>query len=435
MQRMLARLVACNTCFPPGDSYADFADLLEELSAPLGGSAERVEVPQALWQAQGVRGARVNLIRRPDLGPADAPEALVYFHTDTAPVGDGWTRPPLELTREGDTLYGRGTADMKGTIVAVLDALGRMQARGATLAFRPVLAFCTDEEGGRHPGIRYLAESRPLPQVMLNLNGSAEPRIWAGCLGSLDLIVTLEGRTAHSGEPDRGVNAVEAALPVIVAMRALNDALADRTTDMPAPPWADGPLRARLSVTAIHGGDKGSAIPGRCTITLNRRYLPEETAAGARAEIEARLIAALQGSPVLSWSVDEVGHLPPVADPDGPATRRWTLARAAAFGLPEDAFLKYGSGTSSDFGWVQRAGQQHMLLGGLSRPGRNVHAADEHTTDADLIALSRAVENFFDAEFAPSERPERPNAGTSPAERSSDDNHSDKPPPVSATRR
>lgn len=412
---MLSRLVSLDSCFPPGASYLELADLLQDLCAPLGGKTERVEVPQALWQAPGVHGARINLLVRPDLGAGDIPEALIYFHTDTAPVGDGWTRPALELTREGDRLYGRGTADMKGTIAAVLDALTRMQARGAEMAFRPVLAFCTDEEGGLYPGIRYLAESRTLPEVMLNLNGSAEPRIWAGCLGSLDMIVTLEGCTAHSGEPDRGINAVEAATSVLAAMQELNTALAARTTDMPPPPWSDGPLRARLSVTAIHGGDKGSAIPGRCRITLNRRYLPEETPEEIRAEIEARLVAALQGTKVLSWSVDEVGHLPPVADPDGPATRRWTLARADAFGLPETAFQKYGSGTSSDFGWVQRAGQQHMLLGGLSRPERNVHAADEHTTDSDLIALSRAVENFFDAEFAQSERPPSPKAGTSPS--------------------
>ncbi|MHA3978996.1 M20 family metallopeptidase [Halovulum sp. GXIMD14794] len=435
IEQMLSRLVSLDSCFPPGASYPELADLLQELCAPLGGTAERMEVPEALWQAPGVHGARVNLLYRPDLGAADAPEALIYFHTDTAPVGDGWTKVPLQVTREGDRLYGRGTADMKGTIASVLDALLRMQARGARMAFRPVLAFCTDEEGGLYPGIRYLAETRSLPEVMLNLNGSAEPRIWAGCLGSMDFVVTLQGRTAHSGEPDRGINAVEAAAPVLAAMQDLNAGLTERTTDMPPPPWADGPLRARLSVTAIHGGDKGSAIPGRCDITLNRRYLPDETPEAIRSEIEARLIAALQGTKVQSWSVEEVGHLPPVSDPDGPATRRWTLARADAFGLPEDAFQKYGSGTSSDFGWVQRAGQQHMLLGGLSRPGRNVHAADEHTTDGDLIALSRAVENFFDAEFAQSERPPSPNAGTSPAERSTNEQPTDKPPTVPAARR
>ena len=123
----LAQLVEINTCFPPGACYREITDLCAALCAPLGGSGETVEVPEALWQAPGASGPRVNLIQRPDLGPVDAPEALIYFHIDTAPVGNGWTRPPLSLTREDTRVYGRGTADMKGTIVAVLDALIRMK--------------------------------------------------------------------------------------------------------------------------------------------------------------------------------------------------------------------------------------------------------------------------------------------------------------------
>jgi len=399
MAEMLAKLIACDTSFPPGSNYQAISDLLEQLFAPLGGKVQRVEVPAALWQAPGVEGRRVNLILRPDMGPVDAPEALIYFHTDTAPVGDGWTRPALALSVEGERLFGRGAADMKGTIVSAFDALMRLRDEGRSLAFRPVLAFCTDEEGGIYPGIRYLAETTKLPDILLNLNGSAEPRIWAGCLGSLDLVLNLQGRTAHSGTPEKGINAVAAATDALVALGAFSQTLRERHTQMPPPPWADGPLCAQLSVTAIHGGDKGSAIPGACQMTLNRRYLPEENAADVTAEIKALLEAALKDSGLLGWDLTEVGHLPPVNDPDGSATDRWTQARAAAFDVPLHDFTRYGSGTSSDFGWVQRAGIQHMLLGGLSRPDRNVHAADEFTTFDDLIDLSKAIENFFDAQF------------------------------------
>ena len=66
-----------------------------------------------------------------------------------------------------------------------------------------------------------------------------------------------------------------------------------------------------------------------------------------------------------------------------------------------DAFKHFGSSTSSDFGWVQRAGIQHMMLGGLSRPDRNVHGPDEYTTRADLLGLSRSVYCMLSAEFNP----------------------------------
>ncbi|RAI01970.1 acetylornithine deacetylase [Acuticoccus sediminis] len=419
MQEALAALVACDTTIPPGSGYPAVCDLIERLFAPLGGRAERIRVPEELWTVPGLHGPRVNLVLRPDMGGrggspdgrhAEIASAMIYFHIDTAPVGEGWTKPALALTREGNRLYGRGTADMKGTIVAVRDCLLRLKESGLPLAYSPVLAFCTDEEGGRYPGIRYLAETTDLPDVLLNLNGSAEPRIWAGCVGSIDMMLTVTGRTAHSGEPDRGRNAIDMALPALNALNALKPTVEARTTPMPAPPWAAGPLHARLSLTAIHAGDKGSAIPGLCRITLNRRYLPEEREADVRAEIEATVAAALSHLAPEDWSLEETGHLPPVVDPDGPATRRWTLARAAAWGLPESAFRRYGSGTSSDFGWVQRAGQTHMLLGGLARPDRNVHAADEFTTTDDLADLSRAIENFLRADFDPEPGGDQPSA-------------------------
>ncbi|MFT7058623.1 MAG: succinyl-diaminopimelate desuccinylase [Pseudorhodobacter sp.] len=400
MHADLAALIGFDTCFPPAGDYTGFCALVERLAADLGGHAERIEVPQALWRTEGVYGARVNLLLRPALGPKDAPEALIYFHSDTAPVGDGWTRPALTLTRDGDRLFGRGTADMKGCIAAVFAALRRLKAEGKALRFRPVLAFCTDEEGGLYPGIRYLAETMTLPEVLLNLNGSAAPRIWGGCFGSMDFAITGQGRAVHSGRPDSGVNALEEMVPVLTALAKLKDQVEARTSAMPPPP-GEAPLRARLSVTAMHAGDKGSALPGSCRMVVNRRYAPEEGAEAVKAEIKLCVAQALRATRLVDWSIAQIGHLPPVADPDGPWTGRWTDARAQAFGLPVNAFTKYGSGTSSDFGWVQNAGVRHMLLGGLMRPDNNVHGPDEFTTTSDLNALAEAVMLFLSDDFHP----------------------------------
>jgi succinyl-diaminopimelate desuccinylase len=288
---------------------------------------------------------------------------------------------------------------MKGAIVAVLDALRRLRQSGTPLKYRPVLAFCTDEEGGKYPGIRFLAETRQLPPLLLNLNGSAENRIWAGCFGSLTYELTFTGKTAHSGTPEVGINALEESLPAVLALMKLKETVEKRESDMPARPWASGPLRARLTLTSIKSGDMGSAIPGECRIIINRRYLPEEKESRVHEELMSVLTSSLAASQLLDWSMTETGHLPPVKNPDGPGTDRWTAARAAAADIPTSDFTRYGSSTSSDFGWVQRAGIQHMLLGGLSRPERNVHGPDEYTTKEDLVLLSKSVENFLSASF------------------------------------
>ena len=400
MQADLARMVACDTSFPPGAGYPAFAGLMEELLQPLGFTFRRVSVPEALWRAPGAAGERVNLIAaRAGAGPA-RPVVSLYFHVDTVPPGDGWTHPPLALTVMGKRLYGRGTNDMKGTIAAVLGALRALARAGWPLAFEPVLLFCTDEEGGLYPGVRYLAEQGLVRGHLLSFNGGAVPRIWAGCFGSFDLLVRVRGRAAHSGEPAGGVNAIEAALPLMNALAALKQRVQARTSALPSPPHFQGrPLTALLTIAAAHGGQKGSALPGRFDILLNRRYAPEENFEAVRAEIETVVQAHAAGT--LGVQTELLGHLSPVADPTGPHWPRWQAALADGFGWPAKSFRAWGASSSSDMGWVQAAGIREILLGGLGRPDNAGHAADEYTTTDDLLALARSVLLYLAADFSP----------------------------------
>lgn len=394
----LGRLVACDTSFPPGSGYAAFADLLENLFVPLGYVCRRVEVPEALWRTPEAEGARINLIATPRA--RRRPACAIYVHTDCVPPGEGWVRPPLGLTREGDKLFGRGAADMKGTIAATLAALMAARDAGVPLAFDPVLLFCSDEEGGLYPGVRYLAEQGLIEaELLICLNGGATPRIWAGCFGSLDVAITVEGRAAHSGDPGpEGINAVEQALPVLAALMALKAEVETRTSAMPAPPHFEGrPLSARLTIAAIHGGAKGSAMPGSCRILVNRRVMPEETMQGALAEIEAAVARGRAASAALSITTQVVGWLEPVVDPDGGAQHwpRWQDALSHGFGWKAEAFIRHGSSTSSDMGFVQKAGVREILLGGLSRRDNRTHGPDEFTTVQDITALAHALLFFL----------------------------------------
>ena len=396
----LARLLAVDTSFPPGDGYGAMADLAAELVAPLGFAIRRVSVPEALWStaAGGAVGERVNLIA--ERGSGLAPCSL-YFHVDTVPAGDGWTKPPFALTRDGDRLYGRGAADMKGTIAATLAALRALDRVGAPLRFAPRLLFCTDEEGGLYPGIRYLAEQGEIEGHLLSFNGGAAPRIWAGCFGSIDLMIRIRGRGAHSGDPVGGINAVEEAIPLLNALMALKARVEARLSAMPSPPhWQDRPLHGRLTIAALHGGQKGSSLPAAFEILVNRRYAPEEDFQAVRDELETTIRDAMVGSPVLGVETHVVGHLAPVSDPTGPHWPRWQAALARGFGFAPAEFRAWGSSTSSDMGFVQQAGIQQILLGGLTRPDNNTHAPDEFTTMADLVALARSILLYLSGDFA-----------------------------------
>lgn len=399
----LARMIEVDTSFPPGAGYDAFADLMEDLLTPMSFDLARVTVPEELWKVEGgpASGARTNLVASRETGK---PVLGLYYHVDTVPVAPGWQRDPLKLTVEGDELYGLGAADMKGTIAATLLALRSAQKAGIELAYDPMLLLCTDEEGGLYPGIRYLAEQGMLKGHILNFNGSAAPRVWAGCFGIFNLQLTIRGHAVHAGEGNRtgaGINAIEGALPVMNALMGLKPIVAARASALAPPPHATGPLRPQLTIAAVEGGTAGGQVPAEVKILVSRRYAPEESYDEARAEIEAVINKAVAQMPGLGLGIDLVGHLIPTSDPDGPHWPRWQKALSEGFGYKPEDFRKWGASSCSDFGYVQRAGfTREVLLGGLGRPESCIHSPEEHTTKQDIVALAKSILSYLAADFA-----------------------------------
>ncbi|CAD5257007.1 Succinyl-diaminopimelate desuccinylase [Bosea sp. 62] len=406
----LGRMIAVDTSFPPGLGYDGFAGLMEELVAPLGFATERVTVPESRWKVPNgpAAGPRTNLIASRASG---RPVCGLYFHVDTVPAAAGWESNPLVMGRDGDCLIGLGAADMKGCIAAILLALRAARACGVALAYDPMLLFCTDEEGGLYPGIRYLAEQGNLPGHILNFNGSAEARIWAGCFGLFNLLVRIHGQAVHAGEGNRkgsGLNAIEGALPLLNALMELKAQIATRTSALPPPPGKPR-LTAQLNLAAIEGGTAGGQVPALLELTINRRYAPEERFEAALAEIEAVIHRSVAAVPGLTVETALVGHLMPTADPAGPHWLRWQAAMGQGFGYAPEDFRRWGAASCSDFGWVQRAtGQQEVLLGGLGRPDRNIHSPGEYTTVPDIVSLAQAVLSYLAADFRPDLNPDIP---------------------------
>ena len=404
----LARMIEVDTSFPPGLGYDAFADLMSDLLTPLGFSLERVTVPRELWYVEGgpASGQRTNLVATRERGK---PVCSLYYHVDTVPVAPGWVRDPLSLTIESDSLYGLGAADMKGTIAATLLALRAAETCGVPLAYDPTLLLCTDEEGGLYPGVRYLAEQGMLRGHVLNFNGSAAPRIWAGCFGIFNLQVTVTGHAVHAGEGNRtgtGINAIEGSLPVLNALAALKPEVAKRASKLTPPPHATGPLRPSLTIAAVAGGTAGGQVPAEIKILVSRRYAPEEIYDEARAEIETAIRECIAKTD-LKLAVDLVGHLIPTDDPEGPHWPRWQNALSLGFGYAHEDFKKWGAASCSDFGYVQKAGfGPEVLLGGLGRPESCIHSPEEHTTRQDIIALAKSILAYLAADFAADSIPE-----------------------------
>ncbi|MEO8755723.1 MAG: acetylornithine deacetylase [Casimicrobiaceae bacterium] len=202
------------------------------------------------------------------LGDASVPGLVLSGHTDTVPVaGQRWTREPFTLTDEGERLYGRGTADMKGFIACVLAALPTFAARGLPLPVHLALSY--DEEVGClgvRPMLAEIATRRPLPiGVIIGEPTSGHPV--TAHKGKVGMRCEVHGRASHSAHAPDGVNAIEKAARLIVAIEDLAQDFArrGRRDERFDPPFAT----AQTGLVA--GGIGVNVVPSRCSFSFEAR--------------------------------------------------------------------------------------------------------------------------------------------------------------------
>lgn len=189
-------------------------------------------------------------------GAVSGPHVVLNTHLDTV-------SPHVPFRREGPTVYGRGACDAKGPLAALVDAfLAVDPAQG-----RLTLALTPDEE------------TTSAGADALGLQGDGyivgEPTgldVCTAAKGRFEGTITIHGTNAHAAEPEAGVNAVAAAEDVLSALSTFETERGPGThPDLGAP---------TLTPTVIRGGDAVNQIPDECTITVDRRSVPPETATG-----------------------------------------------------------------------------------------------------------------------------------------------------------
>jgi acetylornithine deacetylase len=216
-------------------------------------------------------GEKANLYAT--IGPADRPGVMLSGHTDTVPVaGQSWSVDPYQLTADGERLYGRGTADMKGFLAAVLAAVPAMVK--ADLAAPIHLAFSYDEEVGCL-GVRSLLADlaqQPLRPAACLVGEPTSMRVATAHKGKLAVRLHLRGKACHSGMAPEGVNAIHAAARLISWVE-----------DKAAEKAAQGPFDERFAIThttlqvgTIQGGAALNIVPQDCQLDLEIRNVPED---------------------------------------------------------------------------------------------------------------------------------------------------------------
>ncbi len=212
-------------------------------------------------------------------GPAVEGGLILSGHVDTVPCLDqpGWTCEPFGMTVDGDRMFGRGVADMKGFIAQCLAAVREVNTAALT---RPVVLALTAEEEVGCSGAELLAPALgevlgdvPVPRLCW----IGEPTTWAvyqAHKGIVQVRIAVHGAGGHSSLPHQGVNAIAIAGRVVEAVGQVQAELREPVESM-VDLFAQAPCTT-FNIGTIHGGTAANMIAERCDLTLSYRPLPDD---------------------------------------------------------------------------------------------------------------------------------------------------------------
>lgn len=395
----IRQVIAIDNCVPPGDNYGRLLDLVEPQFRRFGFDTTRVVLPpeKVAQIPLPLKGKRVNLVARLNNGK---PPLSVYAHMDTVPIEEGWDFDPFAGEIKDGRIYGRGVADMKGAIASVLTALEVMQAEGLEPAWDLNVLLCTDEEIGVYPGLYHLALEGYATAPMLCLEGSQDPVLRRGSNGSLDVTVTVHGKSCHSGANYLGVNALEEAVPIMVELLALKQKVEERRSALPLAPAPGAPpnLRPMFNIDIISSGVKSNIVPATCTLVINRRFIPEENVEEVQAEIQEAVDRGSEKSRALSVDVLFTENYPSYyQSATHPGAQRLKEALRLVQGYGEGDFVETGSGGSTDMAFIARVlDTDKIATVGLGRQQESkAHGSNESIRLSDAKAHVKELIYYF----------------------------------------
>ena len=251
-----------------------------------------------------------NVVATLDVGAKET--ILLCTHYDVVPAGDveGWTRPPFELTDEGDRLYGRGVTDDKGNVVACVSAARELVKNGTSKVNLKILISPNEEIGGEN-GIDYLINGPPKIRGDFAIVVDSSPDyIGIGASGVIAVSITVHGKQGHAGYPFKFANPIHLSIPLLDYMLGYIDRRRKVVSEFPAPPGSPHQtLWGRFSMTMYQAGSKTNVIPGKAVISFDCRIIPEENPDDVVKDIEEYLKSALEDTGVdATLAIKTKGH-------------------------------------------------------------------------------------------------------------------------------
>ena len=305
-------------------------------------------------------------------------------HTDVVPTGklEDWQQPPFEPTIADDILYGRGAADMKGALAAMVTACERFVEEQPNHTGRIAFLITSDEEGPAINGtvkvVEWLQEQNIIPEWCVigepSSNQQLGDMVKNGRRGSLNAKLIIKGTQGHIAYPHMADNPIHRAAPALAELMAQH--------------WDEGndffPATS-FQVSNINGGTGATnVIPGDVTVVFNFRFSTEVTAQELQQRVEA--ILAQHG---LRYDIEwNLSGEPFITEPGD-------LVTAVVDSIQQETGLNTElstSGGTSDGRFIAKLGTQVIELGTINE---TIHKVDEQIIASDLDTLSTIYQGIL----------------------------------------
>ena len=308
---------------------------------------------------------------------SEKPLFVFAGHTDVVPPGPlkEWVHPPFAFTLQKDLVFGRGTADMKGAIAAMVVACREFLEKQKKIKGSLAFLITSDEEGPDNvDGTQKVIDVLNARKEKIDYCIVGEPsgkhtvgdEIKMGRRGSLSGLLKIIGKQGHVAYPQHAKNPLALAIPFLQRLQETNW---DQGNSF-FPPTSFQFVSLRSDTQALN------VIPSHLNINFNFRYSPEITAE----KIQAKVIALLQQC-TLDYEIKWIHSAIPFLTPPGTLTCLVTKIIEKTQGFTPKLTT---DGGTSDARFIAPTGAQVLELG-LCR--ESIHQTNEHTTIKDLETL------------------------------------------------
>lgn len=233
-------------------------------------------------------------------GEVEGKTLLYNGHLDTVPVGEGWTYNPFGAHEDDSGLiYGRGTADMKSGVAAMLYAAICLKRLGYPKKGKLILFLNVDEEMSNLGMKQFLNENIDIDYAIISEPSNMDVNI--GHRGTARYEISTKGTSGHVAYIDNPKNAIEKMNIILIELFKYSRKIVKEKKHIFLGP-------ATSNVTMIEGGIIPNMIPDKCTIVIDRRIIPGETEESIIEDYQSLLFEA---DSELEYELKTISFIPP----------------------------------------------------------------------------------------------------------------------------